>query len=137
VTAKDYLSQASEIKMKLKCMAEQLAALRSAAVYVSPTVSDMPKATVPNVHKTEDIIIRLVDMESEMHREYYRYADINDTINSVSNLLQRSVLIKRYITVESWDDIARDLHISTSHIYRLHKDGLAEIEQIMNKVDSK
>ena len=129
MTAKEYLQQASQINVKLKAMAEQLEFLKSAAVYVSPRYSNMPKTATPNIRKNEDAIIRVIEFTEKMQEQYEKLSEINRAIDSVSNSTAQSILVKRYIQNNSWIEIARGLYISESRVYQLHREALAEIEK--------
>ena len=131
MTAKEYLSQARSIKIRLGAMAEQLEFLKSAAVYVSPQLSDMPKPASTNIHKTEDAIIRVVEFENRMMKQYVLLDEINETISNVSNPTAQAILVKRYIGCGSWDEIACALYVSRSRVFDLHKAALDEIEKII------
>lgn len=42
-----------------------------------------------------------------------------------------AILYARYIRLESWDDIADDVNYSKAQAFRLHQEGLEEIEKIL------
>ena len=137
MTAKDYLKQVKNLDLRLQCMAEQLQSLRSAATSIPTTISDMPGAATPNVHQMEDVVVRIVGLENDIRVVFNQLADINETINSISDPLQQATVVKRYISNKSWDDIAYELGISTSKVYRLHRAALVEVDKITGKFDSK
>jgi len=127
--AKEYLAQARSIKIKLEAMSEQLEFLRQVAKYVSPQLSDMPRAATRNVHKGEDAMVRVMEFEARMMEQYAVLDEINEAINSVSNPMAQAILAKRYLGRGTWDEIASALYISRSHLFSLHNDALAEIEK--------
>ena len=131
MTAKEYLSQARSIEFKLKIMAEQLQSLKDIAENVTSSLDDMPKAASPNIQSMEDAIVRMVDLKDIMRSELSRLAEINDTISTIPDPFQQAVLVKRYLKYLRWSDVALELHISKSHVYRLHNNALIEIEKIL------
>jgi DNA-directed RNA polymerase specialized sigma subunit len=131
MTAKEYLRQARCIELKLKCMAEQLVSLQSAAVYVSPAVTCMPRPATPNVHLKEDAVVRVMEMENALHDEFNKLADIHKAINAVSDPVRHAILVKRYISGAEWNAIAVALGISVSRVHQIHTDALKDIEKAM------
>ena len=133
MTAKEYLSQARYIDLRIKNMTIQLQSLKAAAVNISPVYSDMPRPATRNVHKTEDAIISVMDLEKEKEKEFVRLAAIHKTISEVSAPVRQAILLNRYIKGQSWDEISFDLKISLSRIYQIHKESLSEVESILSK----
>lgn len=131
MTALEYLRQARSIQIRLSAMAEQLERLRSAAEYVGPRLSDMPKSSTRNIHANEDAIIRLIDFEERMKAQYDELAEINETINAVDDPILHALLVKRYISGKSWAVISRELYYSEAQIYRLHTVALEEVERLI------
>ena len=133
MTAKEYLSQAWSIRIRLEAMAEQLEFLKSTAQYIVPQYSDMPKPATPNIHKNEDAIIRVITYKERMEKQFAKLDEINETINSVSNPTSQAILVKRYIGRNTWDEITSAVYVSRSHAFELHNAALAEIEKLIQK----
>ena len=68
-----------------------------------------------------DICIKINEMQEEAKTKLY---EITTVINSVSNPEERSVLRYRYINGLYFYKIAKEMHFSLQHIYRLHDRGL-------------
>ena len=130
MTAKEYLSQAPRISIRLKAMAEQLEHLKSVAEYLGVQYSDMPKSP-RNLCKNEDAVIRVLEMEGRMNIEFAHLAEINDTIEEMTDPQQQAILVKRYISEKPWETIASELNISVRHVQRLHNDALDEVAQTL------
>lgn len=131
VTALQYLQQARSIPIRLNAMAEQLERLKSAAEYVAPQLSDMPKSATRNVRANEDAIIRLMDHEERMKAQYGRLAEINEMINAVADPILHALLVKRYISGKPWAVISSELYYSEAQVYRLHSAALEEVERLI------
>jgi hypothetical protein len=134
MTAKEYLSQIRRIQTRLSAMAEQLVCLKAAAEYVSPQWSDMPKPATRNIHKSEDAIVRVIEWERQMNEQYNRLANINATINAVTDPLLQSILVKRYVGGKMWAEISNELFIGTDRLYQLHRAALAEVGGLMKQI---
>ncbi len=47
-----------------------------------------------------------------------------------------NVLVRRYVELKNFDEIALEFSFSKQHIFRLHKAGLEEAEKIYRKEES-
>ena len=131
MTAIEYLSQARQINTRIKAMAEQLEYLKAAAEHIGTRYSDMPKPAIQNIHKNEDAIIKVVDLERRINDQFNRLAEISATIESVSDPTSQTLLVKRYLKCETWREISCEMHFSPCHIYRLHNLALDEIGKMI------
>ena len=131
MTALEYLQQARSIPIRLNAMAEQLERLRSAAEYVAPRLSDMPKSSTRNIRASEDAIIRYLDFEERMKAQYDKLTEINETINAVSDPILHALLVKRYISGKPWAAISSELFYSEAQVYRLHTAAIEEVERLI------
>ena len=99
MNAKEYLSQAFKIDNDINSKLEQVAALRELATKATSTISDMPGSPNRNIHKMEDAIIKLTDLEAELNADINELAslkvDITHVIKKVDSRQERNVLEKR------------------------------------------
>jgi hypothetical protein len=56
-------------------------------------------------------------------------------IKRVGSRQERTILEKRYLCFETWEQISVDMDYSIQHTFRLHDQGLKEIEGFL-KVES-
>jgi DNA-directed RNA polymerase specialized sigma24 family protein len=133
MTAREYLSEAKRIKIRIEAMSEQLAFLRSTAEHIAPQLSDMPKPPI-NIHKGEDAIIRVLAFEERLKIQFTKLDEITATINEVTEPTLQVVLTKRYIGGKTWAEIARETYICERHIRRLHKQALDEVDILLKHV---
>ena len=129
MTAKEYLSQIHSCKMRLKSICWQIESLEAALGCQSPTYNDMPKHTTRNVHRMEDLIAEKLDLEQRMKAIEVKLAEIYTTIREIPNPVHSAILSGRYIIEKEWHDICREIHISESRIFQIHRDALAELEK--------
>ncbi len=131
MTAKEYLSQAYKIDDDINSKLEQIASLRELATKATTVISDMPGSPNRNLHKMEDAIVKLTDLEAELNEDINRLAtmkvDITRMIKRVSNRQERNVLEKRYLCYETWEQISVDMGYSIQHTFRIHDLGLQKI----------
>ena len=139
MTAKEYLSQAYKIDNDINSKLEQVASLRDLATKATTTMSDMPGSPNRNIHKMENAIIKIVDLEDEINSDINELislkADITHMIKRVTNRQERTILEKRYLCFDTWEQISVDMGYSIQHTFRLHDKALREIDGFL-KVES-
>ena len=60
-------------------------------------------------------------------------ADITHMIKRVSNRAERTVLEKRYLCFDTWEQIFVDMGYSIQHTFRLHDKALKEIDEFLKE----
>lgn len=125
MTAKEYLSQAYRLDQRINSKIEQVSSLHDLATKATSTLSDMPGNSTRNTHRMEDIIVKIVDLESEINGEIDRLVDLKTDmiriINEVDNSEEQTLLELRYLCFKTWEQIAVDMGYSVENIYRLHR----------------
>jgi DNA-directed RNA polymerase specialized sigma24 family protein len=131
MTARQYLSEARNIKFRLAAMSEQREFLKAAAAHVTTQFSDMPKSATPNFRKSEDAIIRIADFEERITAQYDKLAEISDTVDKLQDPLHRTVLVKHYFSGKTWREVAAETYYSERTVRNVHSDALAEVEKLI------
>jgi DNA-directed RNA polymerase specialized sigma subunit len=136
MTAKEYLEKAYRLNQVIDIKLEEVSALRSLTTRVTTAFGEDKIKTSKKRSPMEDVLVRLMDLENEVNIDIDRLIslkkEIIETINQVDDYTLRLVLAMRYINHKSWEDIADDLLYDVRTIYRFHKQGLKEIEKILN-----
>ena len=121
MTAKEYLGQAYRIDQRINSKMEQIASLNLLAQKATTVFNDMPGNSTRNIHRMEDVIIKIVDMESEIN------AEIAGVIRGVSNLEYQTLLELRYLCFKTWEQIAVQMGYGIDNIYKMHHKAMREI----------
>ncbi len=142
MTAKEYLSQAFWIDVGIGSKLEQIDSLNALATKATTTFSEVPFSGTPNPHRTEDIIIKIIDLENrikdDMKKLVDQKAEIVDTISQIESPEQRTVLEKRYLCFMPWEEVAARTNYSIQHVFRLHGQALKEVDEILKmRVDER
>ena len=136
--AKAYLSRAYRIDREINAKLEQIMALRELASKATATISDMPRASSPNVCRIQDIISKIIDFEQDINQEIDRLIDIkrevSGVIGEVNSSDYRTLLELRYLCFRSWERIAVEMQYSIQHTYRIHEQALNAVR--VPKVES-
>lgn len=131
MTAKEYLGQAYRIDQRINSKIEQISALRNLATKASSTLSDIPPSGTRNVHRMEDIIVKIVDMQNEINADIDKLVDLKkeimSVIKSVDNPEQQTLLELRYLCFRSWEEISVEMEYTIQHIYRMRDKAFKKI----------
>ena len=131
MTAKEYLGQAYRLDQRINSKLEQVMSLRDLATKATSTLSDVAPSGTRNVHRMEDIIVKIVDLENEINRDIDNLVDLKremvSVIKAVTDPEYQTILELRYLCFKSWEQIAVDMNYSIQHIYRLRDRALNEI----------
>ena len=123
MTAKEYLGQAYRIDQRINSKMEQIASLNLLASKATTVFSDMPGNSTRNIHRMEDVIIKIVDMESLVDLK----KEIAGVIHGVSNLEYQTLLELRYLCFKTWEQIAVQMGYGIDNIYKMHHKALREV----------
>ena len=132
-TAKEYLAQIQSLNFRIKTLASQRQSLEDSLMNISPTLSHMPKAPSPDVHRMDGLIAAKLDIENKMEAASEKLAEVHKTIAAIPEAELSAVLIYRYVDRLQWADIATNLYLGVSRVYQLHREALAEVEKAINK----
>ena len=135
LSAKDYLSQAYRIDQRINSKIEQVQSLRDLAAKASATLSDVPPSKgTRNVHRMEDIIVKMMDLESEINKDLNRLVDLKHEIVTVIKCVEspelQTLLELRYLCFRTWEQIAVEINFDLRWVHRLHKRALDEVVAI-------
>lgn len=133
--AKSYLSQAYRIDSRINSKIEQVASLRDLATKATSTISDMPRSSSPNLHRMEDVIVKIVTLEQEINADIDELVelkkDIMHLVKRVQNPEYQTVLELRYLCFKTWEQIAVDMNYSIHHLYKLHNAALDVCDRLL------
>jgi len=134
LTAKEYLHQAYRIDQRINSKLEQVLSLRNLAEKASTTLSNTPSGGTRNVHRMEDIVAKMMDMEAEIKADITALVDLKRdivfSIKRVGNKEYQTLLELRYLSYWTWEEISVELHYDIRHVHRLHSRALYEIDAL-------
>jgi DNA-directed RNA polymerase specialized sigma24 family protein len=137
MTAKEFLSQAWRIDMRINSKLEQVQSLRCLAEKATSTISDMPRPATRNIHRMEDVIVKIMDLESDINADIEKLVDIKRQISEALSHLTpteyRTLLELRYICCKTWEEIAAEMYYSLRHTHRVHGEALQDFTPIMQR----
>lgn len=135
MTAKEYLSQAFLLNEQINTKLEQVSALRHLATKTCTPINDMPGSPTKRVDGMEETILKMVTLENEINADIDKLVDlkveITRLINKVNKVECRLLLEKRYLCMETWEDVAAGLNYNLRYIHKLHSKALSSFDEVM------
>ena len=130
--ARTYLEQAYRIDQRINSKIEQVASLHNLAMKANSTLTDMPGSPNRNIHRMEDIIVKIVDLENEINQDIDMLVDLKteimQVIKKVDDLELQTLLEQRYLNFRTWEQIAVDMGYNVRHLYRMHDKDLKAVQ---------
>ena len=128
--AKNFLMGARFIDLGIQSKLHQIEELNDLATRASAALSDMPGSPNRNIHKLEDTIVKIVDLQNEISEDINELIAVKKKINNSINELardERVVLEERYLKHTKWEDISNLCECSQRQVYRIHDAALKKI----------
>jgi hypothetical protein len=111
---------------------EQVQSLRDLATKATSTLSDVPPSGSRNVHRMEDIITKMIDLENEINGDIDKLVDlkseITSVINGVENTTYRVLLELRYLCLKTWEEIAAEMNYDCRYLLKVHGKALKAVD---------
>lgn len=135
---KDCFESTYRIDHRINSKFEQLASYNALATRATSTLSGLPGAGTQNVHRLENIIIKIADLEKEISDQIEELVEIKTDITHMIEKLEKPeyqlVLELRYLCMKSWEQISVELGYNNRHVRRMRDEAICELEKIVNKV---
>ena len=132
MTAKEYLGQAYRLDQRINSKLEQVGSLSDLATKVTTTLSYMPKNPNYATSNMADSIVKIVDLQAEINHDIDCLVDLKreivKVIKGVDNTEYQTLLEKRYLCFETWEQIAVDMGYNVRHVYRVHDLAVSTIK---------
>lgn len=134
MTVKEYLSQAKFLDQRINSKIQQVAALNDLATKATSTLTGMPRNPNHATSTMEEAIAKIIDLQAEINSDIDTLVDLkrdlSATIKAVGNTEYQTVLEKRYLCFQSWEQIAVEMGYDLRWLYRLHGKALDVVREI-------
>ena len=131
MTAREYLSQAHRLDQRIDAKIAQVASLNELATKCTSTLTGMPRNPNRGTSTMADAVAKIVDLQAEINRDIDRLVDLKRemvaVIKAVSHIEHQTLLEKRYLCYQTWEQIAVDMGYSVRQVYRLHDEALEDV----------
>ena len=130
--SKEYLCQSYRIDQIINSKIEQVSALNNMATKATSTISDMPGSATRNIHRMEDVIVKIIDLQNEINADIDELVDfkaeVMSVIKSIDNLEYQTLLELRYLCFKPWEQIAIELGYSINNVFKMHRKAIEKLE---------
>ena len=137
MTAKEYLSQAYNLDLRITGKLAQLDSLQALTQKVTVSYDRQPVSHTRNVSSLEDTILHLVEVENEINASIDSLVtlkmEIATSIAGVENTDYQILLEQRYICFHPWEKIASELQCTVRWVHELHKRALVAFQQMLDE----
>ena len=135
MTAKEYLSQARTLDMRIKSKLQQIKSLNELATSCAIVYNDIPCNPNHSDSKTERTVLRIIEVEESLKRDVDNLVALKNkimaTIYAVDDMELQALLEKRYLCSLTLEQIAIEMHYSIQHIFRMHNRALSCVSAIL------
>ena len=131
MTAKEYISRPLEMNRQINDKISRLEKLRERLCSVGMTYGDEKIPGQKNVHKNEDLMIEIVDLEQEITKMIDSLVDVKaEIIAAIAQLpdgYEMMTLKLRYIEFRSWRSISEIMRVPIRTVFMYHSRALADL----------
>ncbi len=135
MTAKEYLGKAYRLDQRINSKLDQVASLNELATKATSTLSDMPKNPNKASSTMENTICKIIDLQDEINKDIDRLVDLKTeivtTIKNIENKEYQTLLEKRYLCFDTWEQIAVDMNYSIRWVHNIHGKALKELSKVI------
>lgn len=133
MTPKEYLQQYRDAVRRATAAQDHLDELRAMAERITPNYENSGVGTHQTGDKLGAAVAKIVEAEERLDAEITMLIatelDVERTIKSVEDERLSSILYRRYICGNKWEEIAVSLNIEYRWLLRLHGRALQEIKK--------
>lgn len=133
--AKEYLGKAYSLDQRINSKLDQVASLNELATKATSTLSDMPKNPNKAISTMENTICKIIDLQDEINKDIDRLVDLKTeivtTIKNIENKEYQTLLEKRYLCFDTWEQIAVDMNYSIRWVHNIHGKALKELSKVI------
>ena len=136
MTSKEYLSEIRFIDIRIKRKERQIEMLKQMTTDITQKINDMPKAESKDNSPMANMIIKIIDLESEVKKLKGLLED--KKAEALSYILRleddeyQTLLILRYLQLMNWEEISKEMHYSKRWLYKMHGTALLLLSAILN-----
>ncbi len=132
MTKKEYLGQAYRLDQRINSKLEQVASLNELAMKATSTLTGMPKNPNRATSTMADAVAKIIDLQAEINHDIDCLVDLKreivTAIKLINNTEYQTLLEKRYLCFETWEQIAVDMGYNVRHVYRIHDEAVEIIK---------
>jgi len=130
VNAKDYLSQAFQLDLRINSKLEQVSMLRGLALKTTSVLQDDKVQSTKQQSPMETALVKLMSLEEEINDDIDQLIDLKRElaafVSEMDTPSYRLLLELRYLSGSTWEEVATIMGYDVRWVYRLHRKALKE-----------
>ena len=130
--AVELLKQAYYIDVRIDNKLEQMETLNALATKATTTFGNEPVSGTRDVHKREETICKIVDLQNEINADIDNLVDLKrelrKAIESIPNVDYRTVLELRYLNFRKWEEIAVTMGYRLRNVHYIHDKAIEYLD---------
>lgn len=138
MNTKEYFSSIRKLKARINAKEIQIQTLRELATNASPSYSGMPHDPPKTTSPMADAICKALDMEADVERMkkdlLAKEVEAMNLIAELPGAEHQNILVRRYIRLESWEEISRNMFLSLRSVYRLNNEAIDLFDNVLEKL---
>ena len=135
MTAKEFLNQISQLEKEITRKKQRCQTLRDVAMNTSVNNSNDAVQCTKEKNPLEKILTKVIDLDREIEKDEMALVDLKaeiwEQLDKLINERHKRILWLHYVEMKTWNVIAQKMYVSRRHIFRLHKDAIAELNKIL------
>ena len=134
MNAREKLLEIRNALKRAEMLRESQNRLRDSVTRITGSYSGMPRGSSQD-DRMLSYAARLYELDKQIdemlsvHLEARREA--LEAVNRLEDIRQQQVIVYRYFDLMSWHKIARKMHYSVQHAFRLHAEALRALDELM------
>lgn len=128
MTAKEYLSQAKYLDMRINSKIQQVSSLNDFAKKCTTALTGMPRNPSGSTSTMAETINKIIDLQQEINADIDAMVDLKrdimNVIKAVQNQEAQTILEKRYLCFLTWETIATEMGYDLRYIHKMHNRAL-------------
>lgn len=131
MTVKQWLSRARICDREIKVLQTAVDRERDRVTSLTASLDGAAVSGSPDPHKFDRYVELSADLMARIRQLYDLKAEVEVGIMQLPAGTLREILLLRYVSVMTWEQIAVTMDLSYRHVCRLHGDALEEIKKIL------
>lgn len=132
MTGKEELEMLRQHKAEIDRIAAERAELEDVLYKCTSRSDGMPKSGGGD--RMGALVARVADLQDDLAAELDKYLQVRDLVTAKIGRMKderyRDVLVYRYVAGLDWGSVAKVMHYSIDHVYRLHGGALVVYGEI-------
>ena len=137
MNAREYLEQYLRKTEQIEALQDKIAEIRACAEKCTSVLSPTPGGNAHNDSRLEQLVVKIDSMEQQLGilwEERGRiYIEIVTLLCEIPTDACRRLLELRYLEGKTYDEIAEEILMGNTYIYRTLRQGIQETEAILEK----